>query len=274
MSAGSRFPASPGDGSGHPGRGRPERDLVLRHPALVRPLAGQAPRGAAAPGPCDQLRVDLRQGVGQLARLQPVALGSGVGHAPLPDSRRRAHQERPRASGLELSGQPDRRPIGRRHRDAALRPGPEPGHRRTERRPAQRQLRDPPRHLHPPGVHREHHARRAGHPPPERVHQREGHLLRQQAGDRPSGRPRPADRNGLPSGPAAGQPGEGQARHPRRADAVHGLAGTDTLDVQAGEKLRVTIGGGDSPRIIPDNPAGGVTVHLGSETYVELPVLG
>ncbi|MFJ2211144.1 CocE/NonD family hydrolase [Streptomyces sp. NPDC101062] len=40
-----------------------------------------------------------------------------------------------------------------------------------------------------------------------------------------------------------------------------------------GEKLRVTIGGGDSPRIIPDNPAGSVTVHLGGRTYVDMPAL-
>lgn len=40
-----------------------------------------------------------------------------------------------------------------------------------------------------------------------------------------------------------------------------------------GEKLRVTIGGGDSPRIVPTNPAGNVTVHLGGKTYVELPAL-
>ncbi|MFJ2111258.1 CocE/NonD family hydrolase [Streptomyces sp. NPDC087850] len=39
-----------------------------------------------------------------------------------------------------------------------------------------------------------------------------------------------------------------------------------------GEKLRVTLGGGDSPRIAPTNPAGSVTVHLGSKTYIELPV--
>lgn len=39
-----------------------------------------------------------------------------------------------------------------------------------------------------------------------------------------------------------------------------------------GEKLRLTIGG-DSPRIVPTNPVGNVTVHLGGRTYVELPVL-
>ncbi|MFC4504970.1 MULTISPECIES: CocE/NonD family hydrolase [Streptomyces] len=40
-----------------------------------------------------------------------------------------------------------------------------------------------------------------------------------------------------------------------------------------GEKLRITIGGGDSPRIVPTNLAGAVTVHLGGKTYVEVPVL-
>ncbi|MEU3619523.1 CocE/NonD family hydrolase [Streptomyces sp. NPDC006872] len=40
-----------------------------------------------------------------------------------------------------------------------------------------------------------------------------------------------------------------------------------------GEKLRITIGGGDYPRIVPANPLGDVTVHLGGKTYVELPVV-
>ncbi len=44
-------------------------------------------------------------------------------------------------------------------------------------------------------------------------------------------------------------------------------------EFKPGEELRITIGGGDFPRIVPDNPLGDVTVQLGSRTYVELPVV-
>ncbi|MEU1301416.1 CocE/NonD family hydrolase [Streptomyces shenzhenensis] len=40
-----------------------------------------------------------------------------------------------------------------------------------------------------------------------------------------------------------------------------------------GEKLRVTVSGSDYPRITPDNPAGEATLHLGSKTFVDLPVI-
>ncbi|GAB3002354.1 hypothetical protein GCM10023080_079960 [Streptomyces pseudoechinosporeus] len=40
-----------------------------------------------------------------------------------------------------------------------------------------------------------------------------------------------------------------------------------------GEKLRVTLSGGDFPRVVPDNPAESVTVNLGSRTWVDVPVL-
>ncbi len=41
----------------------------------------------------------------------------------------------------------------------------------------------------------------------------------------------------------------------------------------AGEQLRVTIGGGDFPRILPTAPAGMVTIQHGEQTCVDLPIL-
>lgn len=40
----------------------------------------------------------------------------------------------------------------------------------------------------------------------------------------------------------------------------------------AGERMRVTIGGGDVPRVLPTCPAGVVTVHHGPGAFVELPL--
>lgn len=42
---------------------------------------------------------------------------------------------------------------------------------------------------------------------------------------------------------------------------------------KSGEKLRITLSGGDFPRVVTDNPADSVTMNLGSKTYAELPVL-
>ncbi len=39
---------------------------------------------------------------------------------------------------------------------------------------------------------------------------------------------------------------------------------------QAGEQLRVTISGGDFPRVMPTAPAGLVTIHHGEHTYLEI----
>jgi predicted acyl esterase len=42
---------------------------------------------------------------------------------------------------------------------------------------------------------------------------------------------------------------------------------------KTGEQLRVTLSGGDFPKILPTAPAGIVTIHHGTDTYVEVPVL-
>ncbi|MEV0550637.1 CocE/NonD family hydrolase [Nocardia salmonicida] len=41
---------------------------------------------------------------------------------------------------------------------------------------------------------------------------------------------------------------------------------------RTGEQLRVTISGGDFPRVLPTAPAGLVTIHHGEHTYLELPL--
>lgn len=66
--------------------------------------------------------VDLRQGVGQLARLSPVAPGGDIGLARVSDGRWHAREEGSRAVRSELPRQPGRRPIGRRHRNPSLDP--------------------------------------------------------------------------------------------------------------------------------------------------------
>lgn len=40
---------------------------------------------------------------------------------------------------------------------------------------------------------------------------------------------------------------------------------------EAGEKLRITLSGGDAPKIASDAPAGIITVHHGADTYVDIP---
>jgi hypothetical protein len=42
---------------------------------------------------------------------------------------------------------------------------------------------------------------------------------------------------------------------------------------KSGERLRVTLSGGEMTRILPTAPAGIVTLHHGSQTFVEIPVL-
>ncbi|WP_143172246.1 CocE/NonD family hydrolase [Pseudonocardia thermophila] len=43
---------------------------------------------------------------------------------------------------------------------------------------------------------------------------------------------------------------------------------------KAGERLRVTLSGGDFPKIKPTAPAGIVTIHHGTGTYLDVPVVG
>jgi putative CocE/NonD family hydrolase len=42
----------------------------------------------------------------------------------------------------------------------------------------------------------------------------------------------------------------------------------------AGQSLRITIGGGDVPRVLPTSPAGIVSVHHGESTFVDLSLIG
>lgn len=51
------------------------------------------------------------------------------------------------------------------------------------------------------------------------------------------------------------------------------LLGETHWRFKTGEQLRVTLSGGDFPKILPTAPAGIVTIHHGAETYVEIAVL-
>ncbi|WP_198036812.1 CocE/NonD family hydrolase [Nocardia sp. BMG51109] len=42
---------------------------------------------------------------------------------------------------------------------------------------------------------------------------------------------------------------------------------------KAGEQLRITLSGGDSPKITPNAPAGIITIHHGADTYVDIPTV-